>query len=648
MTFRSLALNNIRGSWRSYAAFFLSSVFSVMIFYLYASFLMHPDVASGHIVHANEVKPMMKFCEYLIVIFSFFFVLYSSSAFLKTRKKEFGLLSLFGTTRGQLRKMVVYESMAIAVLSIGAGLGLGILLSKLFLMALEVLLQSDVPIRFAIPGQAVLLTGGGFLLLFLAIALITAMTVGRQQIVELLGGARRPKKAPAASPWLSILAAASLVAGYGLACWMTPMNFLIFALPVIGLTTLGTYFLYTQLSVAVLNRLKRSKGIFYKRTNMLVISQMSYRIKDNARVLFVVTILSAVVMSAASTVYVFQKLQRDQILEHTPFTVGYVERGDGHPVMDPAQARKLLEDGGGRIAEQAELQGVVAKGLTSAAAGWKPEDSRKAMAVSASDYNLLAKRAGLDAVNPAEGEAVISFPYKEMKGSKTKPNETVSGQAGGASFELKLQKLVYGSVFSPVNDATYLLVVPDSTLQAWKDGAPSAERLRAYGFELSDWERALPAVQTFEKALAKEQKSFVQSYRVESYRDMKQSIGLTIFVGLFISVLFFVAAGSLLYFKQFTELQEDQSQFQALRKIGLTAGELRRTVAAQVGILYLAPCLLGIVHSVFAMFALGTLIGTPVWMYGLIIMGIYILLQGVYFLISCTAYTRSILKLPAS
>ncbi|CDN45243.1 hypothetical protein [Paenibacillus sp. P22] len=48
------------------------------------------------------------------------------------------------------------------------------------------------------------------------------------------------------------------------------------------------------------------------------------------------------------------------------------------------------------------------------------------------------------------------------------------------------------------------------------------------------------------------------------------------------------------------------------------------------------------------MFALGTLIGTPVWMYGLIIMGIYILLQGVYFLISCTAYTRSILKLPAS
>ncbi|MCM3748193.1 FtsX-like permease family protein [Paenibacillus pasadenensis] len=654
MTFRSLALNNIRGNWRSYAAYFLSSVFSVFIFYLYASFVLHPDVTDGKIIHAQGVTSMMKACMYLIIIFSFFFVLYSSSAFVKTRKKELGLLSLFGTTRRQLRRMVVYESMAVALLSIGSGLGLGILLSKLFIMGLSTLLDNGAPIRFAVPLQAVWLTAGSFLLLFLVISLLTAMTVGRSQIVDLLGDSRRPKQQPAYSPMLSALAVLSLGTGYVMAYFLTSKLFLLFVMPIIGLTVLGTYFLYTQLSVALIRLLQRRKGFYYRRTNMLVISQMAFRMKDNARILFVVTILSAIVMCAASTVYVFQKIQRDQIMDYSPYTVGYVEQGEGNSVMAPAEAEKLLHEGGARIAEKTSLQGLLVEKLQANELGWSEENSITAMMVPLSEYNRLAERAGYpkrtlengsdQSASASKGSAFIVHPYASSEEDDNKGEGLAEGSVGGKPLRLNLDSSAYGSVVSSQAEATWLLVVSDGLFNSRLQDAPAEALLHFYGFELEDWENQQAAVNNFLQAVPENMQDQVQATRVSYYKDMRQTSGLTIFIGMFISVLFFIAAGSLLYFKLFTELQEDRSQFRSLKRIGLTAGELRRTIALQVVVMYLAPCLVGIVHGLFAMKALGTLLTQPVWMYGLAVMGMYVVMQSVYCFISWFMYSRSILR----
>ena len=100
MTFRQLALSNVRGSALRYAAFFLSSVFSVLLFFLYAQFILHPDVANGYIYGGESTRVVLTFCLVLVAVFAFFFVLYSSGAFLRARNREFGLLTLMGTTRG--------------------------------------------------------------------------------------------------------------------------------------------------------------------------------------------------------------------------------------------------------------------------------------------------------------------------------------------------------------------------------------------------------------------------------------------------------------------------------------------------------------------------------------------------------------------
>lgn len=436
MTFRSLAFNNVLGKWRSYAAFFLSSVFSVAIFYMYAAFLAHPDVASGEWPAAAKVRQGMEIGEYVIILFSFLFMLYSGSAFLRTRQKELGLFSLFGMTRSQLRRLLVYENAVIAVLSTISGIFLGILFSKLFFMSLAALLGMADSIAFAVPPLAVGLTAGAFFVLFSAITAWTALRVGKTEIVDMLQASRRPRDELVYSPRLVPLAIVCLSLAYAMAFALRPANLDFLVLPILLTVLLGTYLVFTQWTLWLLNVLQNRPNIRYRGTNLIVLARLGYAVRDNARMLFIVSVLSAVILTVSSAFYM----------------LGYAA----------------------------------------------PDDA------------------------------------------------------------------------------------------------------------------------------------------------FKERAALMRFIGLFIGLLFFIASGSMIYFRLFTELPEDRAQFRALRRIGMTTHELRKIVVTETAFLFYVPCLAGIAHSLVAMKALDRLLQTSYWAHSFVVIGIYLALQTLYFIVTCRNYMKKI------
>jgi putative ABC transport system permease protein len=113
MTFPQFAYRNVVRNKRTYAAYFLSSAFSVMIFFVYALFIFHPDIKNG-VTNLAAVQLMIA-AEFIMYFFSFFFVIYSVSTFLKTRKREFGILMMHGMTKRQLNWLVFLENMMIGI-----------------------------------------------------------------------------------------------------------------------------------------------------------------------------------------------------------------------------------------------------------------------------------------------------------------------------------------------------------------------------------------------------------------------------------------------------------------------------------------------------------------------------------------------------
>ncbi len=126
--------------------------------------------------------------------------------------------------------------------------------------------------------------------------------VNMNELVELIKSEGKPKTELKASVWISLLAITLIGAGYSAIHYCIVVVHYARSLseifPPVGIGILliafGTYFFFTQLCEYVIYTLKNRETTFFKRTNPLVISELMFRMKDNMRTFFIVTIILAV------------------------------------------------------------------------------------------------------------------------------------------------------------------------------------------------------------------------------------------------------------------------------------------------------------------------------------------------------------------
>lgn len=281
MTFRQFAFNNVIRNKRLYAAYFLTSLFTVMVFFTFSIFASHPQLTGNNM--DSYVSFGMNVAAGIIYVFSFFFVLYSMSSFLQSRKKEFGLLMMQGMSMKQIRSMVFLENMFIGLLATIGGIGLGLVFSKGILLIAENVLIIDNELPFYFPTQPILLTFGCFMVLFFLISLFVSYVLRSRKLIDLIKGDKKSKGEPKANLFLTILAVLLLGTGYAVALTVDGLKVIVAMVPVILVVIIGTYLLFTQLSVFIIRRLKKNENVFWYKTNMILLSDLSFRMKDNAR-----------------------------------------------------------------------------------------------------------------------------------------------------------------------------------------------------------------------------------------------------------------------------------------------------------------------------------------------------------------------------
>ena len=362
MTFFQLALNNVKRNARVYLAYFLSSVFTIMVFFSFAVNLFHPVIVSKR---GGAIELIMGQTEVAILIFSFFFILISVNAFLKVRSKEFGILMVLGMSKKQLKRLVFLENMIIGCLAIITGITMGLVFSKFLLMLLSSILSYD-SLSFYFPFEAILLTTGFFILIFLGISALTPLIIRTSNINTLLKGAKRPNREIKFSILQSVAAVLLLGLGYFMA--ISPQLYdinsfldkIILFIENLQYTetiltvsvVMGTYLFFSQFSILVLHWLKRNRRFYMKKTNMLWIFDLIYRMRDNTRMLFLVTILSAVAFTAITGVYALSSVVKDESLKDNPFALTYTSySGNDKEEQHIKLIDEMLENYGFRYAK---------------------------------------------------------------------------------------------------------------------------------------------------------------------------------------------------------------------------------------------------------------------------------------------------------
>ncbi|MCP8969335.1 ABC transporter permease [Ectobacillus ponti] len=636
MTFRQLACNNVLRNKRTYAAYFFSSALSVMIFFLYAVFIFHPGIAQG--VTRELAKEAMKIAECVLFVFAFFFILYSVGAFLKSRKKEFGILVMHGMSQRQLNRLVLLENMLIGLTAIAVGIGLGLLLSKLFLLwGASILHMEELP--FYLSWKPLLLTIGAFVPLFLIISLLTAFFVRSNNLLDLLQGDMKPKPEPKASILLSLLAAALLLGGYTLSFTTTDKNIAGRFVMVVPMIIAGTYFMFSQLSVFIIHLLKGRNSLFWRKTNILTLSDLAYRMKDNARMFFLVSIVSTVTFCAVGT-FATSNVYREQFKENHPFAVSYTSK-EGN--MSEARHLTSIE------AELKKEKLAYTKAAVPLISQTSKESGQEVVLVSQSSYNTLAKLLQHPAISLQGSQAMFVPATLDQRGKLPAGTRTVTFQESGLIMQTK------GStpflIFSTQTIGTNLLVVSDEAYEQ----IPPLHPQTVTAYQVDDWQQTAKVgegifneVQKHFQSMQKGEASGPAPFSFVSagyfYDIIKQSNNVMFFVALLIGAVFFIAAGSFLYFRLYTDLNRDQRKYQAIAKLGLTEQELNRTVTIQMAVLFFLPIAVAMVHSVFAFTALQSMFQLSIARDTFIVLAIFLVLQAVYFLIIRSRYLLHLKK----
>lgn len=627
LLYPKLAWQGIRKNAETYLPYLLMGILMVGVSYI-MNYLTRPALM-GALSMGGTTLMVLQMGKIVISVFSVIFLYYCNSFLIRRRMKEFGLYNILGMGKGNIARVMLWETLLTALLVFAGGLLLGLSLSRLVEMALINLLHADytVPMELFYPNGVtwvLLLFGGIYVLILLA----NLLRMRLSNPVALLKSENTGEKPPKANWFFGLIGLLILLSAYYVAAVsQSPLEALIFFFIAVLMVIVATYLLLVSGSVTLCRMLRRNKRYYYQTRHFISVSAMAYRMKRNGAGMATICILCTmvlVILTSTVCLYGGTDSMVDAICpQEINLTIG-LEARDGEENWKRLDAMQQM------ALDVTEKMGLTPENITS---------QRALVAtgkVQNGDYGIITDADSLKAnvleltVYPlfvyeqATGETV-TLADRELLYASFKTNEAFSSMSfyGSAPYrmihaEKELPKRLLSADY---RSAWGCLVVFTNDAEAFRSeimalvGEKSGKAMMmdrlALHFDLdseADTDTQEKLVKTLRsEAMKLTGKDFygMSSLSVDTRslcrRDYLSLFGGLFFLGMVLGPLFSIAAVLIMYYKQICEGYEDAERFAVMRKVGLTDAEIRRSVNSQVLTVFFAPLLMAGLHMMFAM-----------------------------------------------
>ena len=610
--FSKLALRNVRRSFRDYGVYLLTLTFGVCLFYTFNSI-----EGQGALTYLAQSKnPMVDAIMTIIDIFSVFvavvlacLILYANRFLLRRRKRELGTYLLLGLSQGQVSRLLFLETGLVGLISLAAGLVLGVLasfgMSALTLSMFEMDVSELLALNFS--SSAAVKTVIYFGIIFLLVMLFSGVQVSKSKLIDLIHGERKneilkPRPLMVAVVQL-VLGVVCLIAAYAILLFFgmalaVAVPFLCF--PMLGLGTLGTLLIFRSLSGFVMKFVQGHPGVYYKNLNVFTLRQWLSKVHTTYLAQTVVCILLLLAIGITASSIGLNNTLSSLTDGEAPVDITMWDYYDGE-TEEPVDFDALLREGG--FGPDTRLSGQYSMILYRN--DWEVtgfEESVPAV-LALSDYNQQLTLLGQPPVTLAPGEC----------------------------------RLVEES---PVNGASYWdwLIVEDQVVQnlevqchCWSAN---------YAGNAGETEEAmLQLIRPMELTRS----VFIDS-RLAVYQDMMGNKILVLFLGLYLGFTFLLAAAAVLALQQLSQGADNTGRYAILRRLGAEESQVKKSATQQVALAFLLPLALALVHSVVGMKAANDIIATAGRVdsaaSSMVTAGVILVVYGGYFLATSLACRR--------
>ena len=608
---------------RLYLPYLLSCGGMVLMFYILMGLSGSPvleNMAGG-----GSSAIILRLGTVVIAVFALLFLFYTHAFLVRRREREFGLYNILGMGKGNIARVLLWETAITYGMTTAAGLLLGVALYKLAELGMVRLLQVQVTYTLSVSVSSLLATAALFAIIHVLILLDGLRRLRGVSAIALLRSENMGEKPPRAK-WVLTAAGAVLLAGaYALAVSIRePLAALLWFFAAVIMVILATYLLFISGSVTLCRSLQRNKRYYYQPQHFVSVSSMAYRMKRNGAGLASVCILATMVLVMISSTTCLYVGQEKAVGSRYPHDLAVTVYGGEH-LLDEAEVAGLREgvestifNFGGKVSNVAEYREVSISGLLDGGdlrlgnAGASAADSTRVTQLHflpLEDYNAATGQS----LTLNDGQVYVAALRTEFN------SDTLSIDGGMVRHVMKREIPMLGGPAVADITPSLMVVVPDferfvPELQSYLENKygwyPGA--YWNYGFDTDLPENQQGNIDgttpNLEDALngylAGVSSDWGVGVSVESKAanraDFYGTYGGLFFLGIMLSIVFIFAAVAILYYKQLSEGYEDQSRFDIMQKVGMTKGDIRRSINSQLLTVFSLPLVMAGLHLCFA------------------------------------------------
>lgn len=589
-----LACLSIQKNKQYYFPYILAGILMCSMTYI-MNFLNASTIVSS-MTGGTTMQTMFGFGMIVVSVFSAFFLFYANSFLVKIREKELGLYAILGMNRGNIIRLVLIESLLVMCSVIAGGLLLGVVLSKLVELVLFTLCHAEVSTGFYFNFDLIANVAVWFAGIYTILFVYSAIRIRAKSALHLMHSTSYGEKAPKSNMIFALIGVVILGVAYYMAVTIeSPLKALQTFFIAVLLVIVATYILFTVGSVALCKVLEKNKNYYYNPNHFVSVGTMRFRMKRNGAGLASICILITMVMVVASVSFSAYTGIQDSVNRGYPKDV-LLEVGT---YKDVEQLRDLFQqfvqennahmvDGNYVHCREHIYGSFTKKGYASS----NTFTMDRFTIIDLDTYNQLAKQN--ESLNDDECLLVSksNVDYQTFQLDQNQP--------------LKVKEIIKESLIPDANtvtDTSATLVVKDMNALTYQEGTQDTLSYLANvedGYTIDKEALSQKIGFLMKNSEVANTLDFSYMYSVQIKQEALEAyytlFGGIIVLGGLLSVVFLASAVLIIYYKQIVEGLEDAERFRVLRKVGMEDAQIKKTINAQILLVFFMPLALAGLH----------------------------------------------------
>lgn len=622
-----LSLKNISKSIKDYAIYFFTLILGVATFYVFnaiddQSVMMKVSSTTAEIIKlmTNVLSGVSVFVSIILA----FLIVYASRFLIKRRNKEFGVYLTLGMSKKKISLILFIETLIIGIVSLVVGLGIGFLLSQLMSILVANMFEADLTrFQFVFSTNACIKTLIYFSIMYFIVMIFNTINISKCKLIDLMHSNKKSEKIKLKNPLFCTIVFIISCIALGFAYYqvtggiekMTNANSIFVP---IGVGAISTFFVFWSLSGLLLKIFISMKNTYYKGLNSFTLRQFSSKINTMTFSMTIICLMLFITICVLSSALSMKNSLNKNVVEFSPRDIE-ISKPANVDLEDSDFTDKQIENYKLSFEEIFTKNGFDFKKFKNivyfslyaddyvtlkSTLGTYYKTAKKnypflryddyIVLMKNSDYNNLANNFNLEKINLNSDQYAVVGNYKKMIDIK---NEALK-----RNTEIIVNQRIYLPKYKKAINGFYemgsqkseigFIVLPDDALN--ENQKISNKMVADYNGNQDDIEKDVTS-------FLNNTSNYIITFNTKKdIRDASVGLGAIVtFLGLYLGIIFLISCAAILALKELSESSDNVEKFVVLRKIGVDEQELNKALFKQIGIFFMFPLILAIIHSIF-------------------------------------------------